>query len=333
MLVTNKEPMRGELLEELCKNYNACVEVIMSRQPFDENMKRIFTELCHIPVEQTLYDAIVYGMTSEEIERKETFESIVEKGVELYYLHSMFNKKLDRVSYGELEERDDCLLYCIVSEMKRRNPELKGIVLAHFNRTDKEWENNLLQDAIYAKYLETDLGGLTRKLHLKKKSDEFTDFNQYVDYLIGLKTSLNDKRNSFHYIWTNTTGHHRSATFHSKRPSKEELYIFCIGAAFDYSVFCRLKSFLIEEIEQGKLLKGDNPEKAAKRKEKYLEEDERDIVLRMFLKNINSRLLFASEEVKGIADFIPRRMLENVNTDLDKYKLKTFRLNGRPKKQ
>lgn len=324
MVAANKNQVQGNSLEELRKNYNACIKIIAGAESFDENMKRVFTELCHDPVEQTLYDAIINGITTEELEQKDTFVSFVEKGVKLYYLHSMFNQKLGRRSYVESGRRDDCLLYCIVEEMRRRKPELDDIISASFRKGDTGQEDVRLQDVIYARYQETDLVVLGQHLCVKSKGEKITDFDQYVDYLIGLKNGLDEKRYSFHHIWNCTTGHHRSSTFHGKRPTKEELYIFCIGAAFDDSVYCRMKSLLIDEIEKGILLKGDTPKKAAKRREKYEEKEERDYVMMEYLKNINSRLIFASAEVNKIADFIPRKMLENVNEDLKKRGLEIF---------
>lgn len=318
-------------LDERRKNFNACVAVILDPSPFSEDLKRIFTEMCHYPVEQLLYEAIIKGVTQEEAKEEDDFKSMVEKGAKLYFLHNRFNWKLERGIYALANKKDEYLLNCIVNEIKERKPSAEDMILSYFNiknpiQEDVELAFQMFRDYIYRRYEEIDFSVYGQTMQIKDKGKEYTDFDSYIKYLFDLKHSADTGKYSFNRIWSMTTGHSRSTgTFECKRPSKNELYLFCLGGAYDYEHFCRMKSLLLKEIEEKKPIKGESSIRTAKRREELEHDSDRDKILNEFLKKINARLRNAREDVNYIEDLVPARMIQNANYDLENLNFKPLR--------
>ena len=305
---------RKNLTPEDYKNYRACVDMIYSPEPMDDDMIRIFEELCHTSVEQMMNDGVVYGT-----EEPETFESIVKKGAMMYNLHFRFNQKLGRSIYAKNGGRDDFLLHCIVSELENRIPHMADIL------SDYASANHLkkirLQNHIYIEYTRTDYRLPDCSCTPPSQKELYPDFDQYLNAIFRRKDGLNYQRLSFSNIWKLGLGLNRRKSFYAMRPSKDELYIFCAIAGLSDEDFLNLRDLLVQEIDGGRLLKEDTPEKAEARRKDYLEETERDRFLLHCLSEIIPRVICAKADTNHFEADIPARLLKNLNDDLEAHGL------------
>jgi len=281
--------------ESRTKDYNAVLDIIMEPGELSESMKRIFANICHEPVEQLIYDEVIYDKKG----------SLEEKGAELYYIHSKLNVKLGRCDYFTRNSCDDYLLGCIVDEIKRRKPE-------YVNEPKKE-----LMHKIYREFQNTDYSKDEDGLRHVVRDELFDNFDDYIKYLFTKERNGLIEIHSFNYLW-NRLGLRRDRTFEKIRPTQDELYIFCFALALDYDVYCRLKRFLMKEMTERSEMDGKEKTPKFRSKLKGFTHSDRDDVLKHFLKNIETRLACAQNDLKGCVDFIPGRMVENVNFDLQR---------------
>lgn len=282
--------------ESRTKDYHAVLDVIMEPGELPESMKRVFANICHEPVEQLIYDEVIYDKKG----------SLVEKGAELYYIHSELNVKLGRCDYLARKSRDDYLLGCIVDEIKRRKPEYV-----------KEPKRELMQK-IYHKFQSTDYIKNKDDLYPIDRDELFDSFDDYLEYLFTKERNGLIEIPSFNYLWERL-GLRRDRTFKAIRPTQDELYIICFALALDYDVYCRLKRLLMKEMTlEGPGMDGEEKMSQFRSRFNGFTHSDRDDVLKHFLKNIETRLVCAQNDLKGGVDFIPGKMVENVNLDLQK---------------
>lgn len=342
------------------RKYEACVKLILDEKPFDKNLRRILAEVYPDEVVQTLYDVIIYEAVKEGMTDEEYMKEMIERGAKLYYLNDCYNYKLQRGSYAKTDLPDQFLLYCIVIEMKSRRPELTdlmiryfgppdeqrllknavnsemrsmkkeliGVLDKYFDSTREEFAITKMCDAIYKKYRESDFRNMGGGLEVTEKGACCRNFDTYFNYLTSTGKIMSMKWNTFTDFWGLLWEHpqRRTATFASKRPNKDELYLFCLGAALDYEHYRQLKSLMItelvttatqlsrlnEEFNQNKTTDKEKMKKAkasllrhyegSEQKVKKLETeyqsyDDRDILLEQYLKEINTRLNIVYDKI------------------------------------
>lgn len=289
------------------KNFNAGIDMIMDKEPMPETVRTAFVTVCHEPVERAFYDKIIY----DGIETKrDSMEELAEMGAKLYHIQTMFNLKLKRSDHIGFKERDEFLLNCIVSEIKRRKQDFP------------EESKLLLKEKIYLRYCSMDLEYVNDELIVKDPDEAYDDFDNYMEYLFKEERNGVIEINSFNHLWS-LLGMKRDQTFKRRYPSKDELYAFCIALALNYKAYCRLKKLLLQKMEK----EGTD---ADSKNEKYRDDEGRDAILKSFLENIDTRLLIAKKETKG-KEFIPSILVRNVNHDLEEKGYPVLRI-GRKKK-
>lgn len=304
----SEEERQKKITESMLQRiFNDCLKLVLESAPISESVKRFIKNVCHEPLEQTLYDGI---LNREEEGGKDTWEGIVEKGAALYYIHTKLNQKLERSDYNDSGIPDEFLLGCIAGEIRRRK---KDFII--------ESESELKQ-AIYRKYLRTDYCLQEERLYWEMKDDGYDNFDDYVAFLCRKERNGLLEIHSFHHIWA-LLDMRRDNTFEKVRPTQDELYIFCFALALDYTVYEKLKILIVNEMkeEEGNRRKGIDGEerKTGYRKSfKGFTDSKRDKVLKGFLDNIETRLDCVMGELKGDEEavLIPGRMLENVNRQL-----------------
>lgn len=334
------KPENAREFEKRRKCYNALIGMITSEEPFEKNIQYLFKEVSHKPIEDLMYDAVIYGVTPEEAQEHENdkydkYDTYVKMGAKLYYLHSCFNLKLERGSYAGTNLKDEFLLRCIVREIGQRIPKLIPDVKSYCQVEDNELAKCTLYSAIYDNYIRSDFKQNGEELYVVGKEKDFPDFISYLDHL--LRLNIYKEWNSFSHFWQLANGNHRNYHFKSRFPKKEELYIFCIAAAFGYDTYEGLKDRLCSEIEKD--LNDNNEELLKKRygganqarsmRMQYEETNRRDKKIHSFLRDIHTRLGIASGEVKESKrgnESIPKRMIINVNGDLEKFNFDIIKL-------
>jgi len=301
-----KEERDEMAIVERNKKFRACMKMIMEPAPLPETVKTVFVTVCHKPIEEAIYGTIIYGAMDAD---GGSVEEFVEKGAKLYHIHTMLNQKLNRSDHIGFKERDEYLLNCIVSEMKRRKQD--------FPDTTKQ----LLKDKIFMKYCNMDLSYVNGELIAKDPDEAYDDFDDYMQYLFKQECNGIIEIQSFNHLWS-LLGRKRDQTFKKRRPSKDELYMFCVGLALDYKVYCRLKKLLLQKMEK-------EGNARSTQYAQYLDCDRRDAMLKLCLENMDTRLLIAESETKD-REFIPGLLLKSVNYDLEEKGLPQI---GRRKKQ
>lgn len=284
------------------KIYNACLNMILRPDGLSENVKYVFINLdCHVPLEQFLYDMIfLYG----ENGKPRQLQDFVKKSSALYCIHSKLNEKLDRSHYLRNNMRDDFLLCCILSEAKKRKLDVPNI------------SEDLLKNRIYRKFQNTEYRLGEGEFIAEDKDDRYDNFDDYVKFLFTKDRNGLMEIRSFNYLWSRL-GLNRDRKFFSMRPTQTEVYIFCFALGLDYDVYCKLRHLLEKEWAESS---------EAERKKKFrrtfkgFTDTERDVVLREYLEAIWVRLECAKKDVNGREDFIPGRMLDNVDADLNRYR-------------
>jgi len=289
------------------KKYNAGIKMIMDTNPLPETVKAAFVTVCHEPIEKAVYDKIIY----EGIENKRVgMEDIAEMGAKLYYIQTLFNQKLNRCDHIRPKERDEFLLNCIVSEIKSRKQDFP------------DESKQLLKEKIYMRYCNMDLAYVNDELIVKDPDETYDDFDNYMEYLFKEERNGVIEIKSFNHLW-NLLGMKRDQTFKKRCPSKNELYTFCVALALDYKAYCHLRKLLLQKMRREGL---DKSSKYAQ----YLECERRDAILKLFLENIDTRLLIAKSETNG-KEFVPSILVKNVNYDLEEKGFPILKI-GRRKK-
>ena len=285
------------------KIFNACLNMIIGQDELSENVKYVFINLdCHIPLEQFLYDVI---FLYDENGKPHQLQGFVEKSSFLYYIHSMLNEKLDRSHYLRNNMRDDFLLHCILSEAKKRKLDVPNI------------SEDELKEQIYQKFQNTEYVWSEGKFIAEDPDDRYDTFDDYVKFLFTKDRNGLMEIYSFNYLWSRL-GLDRDSTFFSMRPTQTEVYIFCFALGLDYDVYRKLRRLLEKEWSESS---------EAERKKKFRKtfngftDTERDVVLRGYMEVIGARLKCAKDDVNGREDFIPGRMIDNVNADLNRYRV------------
>lgn len=284
------------------KIYKACLDMILGPDELPENVKYIFINLdCHVPLEQFLYDMIfLYGKNGKPRQPQD----FLKKSAALYYIHSKLNEKLDRSYHLRNHMQDDFLLYCILSEAKNRKLDVPNI------------SEDLLKDQIYHKFQNTDYRLGEGEFIAEDMDDRYDNFDDYIKFLFTKRRNGLMEINSFNYLWSRLRIR-RDKTFFCVRPTQNELYVFCFALGLDYDTYCRLRRLL--EKEWAESSEAERKIKFRKTFEGFTD-TERDVVLRGYLEVIGVRLECAKNEVNGREDFIPGRMLHNVDEDLSHYR-------------
>lgn len=279
----------------LDKSFYACTSMILGQRSLPDTIKTVIKLVCHELIEQVINDKIINDREGCEIGELETLE---EKGATLYFLHTKFNQKLNRSDHIGLMEKDEFLLNCIVSEIKRRKEGFPDEC------------REMLKEKIFERYCNMDFSDMEWKLLHRGVKEDYTDFDAYVAWLFKKERNGIIEVETFSHLW-GLLGRKRDHTFRKRRPSKDELYMFCFALALDYKTFCQLKELLIKKLEE-------EGEKGSRKLKNLRDEDERDMKLQDFLRNIDSRLDIVRDEVNNSAELIPGAMLKNVNYNLKK---------------
>lgn len=285
------------------KNYNACLHLILGPDEMSESMKIVFKNVCHEPMEQLIYDMVLEGE-----DEPDTWESIAEKGADLYYIHTKLNQKLERSDYENSEMADWFLLGCIVGEIKERKEDFM---------VQSEDE---MKRAIYRKFLKTDYCLREGKLYREDRDHEHDNFDDYIKFLCKKERNGLLEIHSFNYIWT-LLDMRRDNTFEKVRPIQDELYIFCFALALDYDTYNRLRQLLIKEMDG---ISEEERRLKYRKGFKSFTDSRRDKVLKSYLDNIETRLNCVISDLKGGEEvvLIPGKMLDNVNDQLIKADLR-----------
>jgi hypothetical protein len=87
----------------------------------DEQTKKLLLYVASKPVEQSLYDGVIYSLPENA-----SYDENLNAAAELYYLQNRLNVKIGKITYP-YGKKDAILLYYIFSEMrKRRKDELRA---------------------------------------------------------------------------------------------------------------------------------------------------------------------------------------------------------------
>lgn len=280
------------------KDYNACLDVIYGSDEMSESMKRVIKNVCHEPIEQLIYEMVLE-------EACDTRESIVEKGADLYHIHTKLNQRLERSNYENYERSDDYLLICIIGKIKEQK---KDFII----QSEDE-----LQLAIYRKYKRTDYSLREGKMYRKDRDQGYDNFDDYVRFLCTQDRNGLLDIHSFNHMWA-LLDMRRDNTFEKVRPIQDELYIFCFALALDYDVYNRLKQLLINEMG---MMREEERRLKYRKSFKDFTDSKRDQELKSYLDNIETRLVCVLNELKGREEvvLIPGKMLDNVDEQLEKF--------------